>query len=60
MLSLLCAGSTNAEIAGRLFIAEKTVDHHVGAVLAKLGVDSRQAAARMAADSGAGEPSRLP
>ncbi len=45
VLDLICAGYTNAEIAGRLFIAVKTVHHHVSAVLAKLGASSRGAAA---------------
>jgi DNA-binding CsgD family transcriptional regulator/transcriptional regulator with XRE-family HTH domain/tetratricopeptide (TPR) repeat protein len=34
-------GLTNAQIAARLYIAEHTVAHHVGAILDKLGVNSR-------------------
>jgi DNA-binding CsgD family transcriptional regulator len=45
VLELVCAGHTNDEISGRLFISVKTVDHHVSAVLAKLGVPTRRVAA---------------
>ena len=52
VLDLICAGHTNAEIAGQLFISVKTVDHHVSAVLAKLGAPTRGAAATRAAKLG--------
>jgi DNA-binding CsgD family transcriptional regulator/tetratricopeptide (TPR) repeat protein len=45
VLERIAAGDTNAEIARTLVISPKTVDHHVSAVLAKLGVASRREAA---------------
>lgn len=46
VLALVAQGLRNAEIAGRLHISPKTVDHHVSAILAKLGVRTRQDAAQ--------------
>jgi DNA-binding NarL/FixJ family response regulator len=43
--ALLVEGCTNTEIAGRLHISPKTVEHHVSAVLAALEVHSREEAA---------------
>jgi two-component system, NarL family, response regulator DevR len=51
VLGLIGEGLTNAEISGRLFIAEKTVDNHVSSVLAKMNVESRRDAARLARES---------
>ncbi|MEU7868872.1 LuxR C-terminal-related transcriptional regulator [Dactylosporangium sp. NPDC049140] len=48
VLDLVAEGLTNAEIAGRLVLSVKTVDHHVSAVLGKLGVATRAEAARKA------------
>ena len=44
ILELLVKRLTNAEIATRLYITPKTVEHHVSAILGKLGVQSRRQA----------------
>ncbi|HET6865617.1 MAG TPA: LuxR C-terminal-related transcriptional regulator [Solirubrobacteraceae bacterium] len=52
VLALLRDGLRNAEIAQRLVVSEKTVDHHVSAILRKLGVRSRGEASTRAAKLG--------
>jgi DNA-binding CsgD family transcriptional regulator len=49
---LVARGLTNAEISERLFISPKTADHHVSAVLLKLGMTSRRAVIREASALG--------
>ena len=48
MLGLVADGLPNAEIAARLVLSERTVDHHVGAILRKLGVRTRAEASAKA------------
>jgi DNA-binding NarL/FixJ family response regulator len=52
VLDLLGAGLANAEISQRIVISEPTEDHHVSAVLTKMAVRSRSAAASEAARLG--------
>jgi DNA-binding CsgD family transcriptional regulator len=47
-LALMNEGLRNAAIARRLFVSTKTIDHHVSAILTKLGVHSRAAAIALA------------
>lgn len=54
ILSLVAKGHTNAEIAADLVVSVRTVDHHVSAVLQKLGLTSRRHVARAAAELGIG------
>ncbi len=50
ILRLVATGLSNAEIAQRLVVSPRTVDHHVSAVLQKLGVQTRRDAAAWAAE----------
>jgi DNA-binding NarL/FixJ family response regulator len=52
VLALLGASMRNAEIAARLVLSPKTVDHHVASVLRKLEVHDRAAAGAVARDLG--------
>jgi DNA-binding NarL/FixJ family response regulator len=52
VLRLVVDGLRNAEIAERLYLSVKTVDHHVSAILRKLGVRSRGEAATTAVTQG--------
>jgi DNA-binding NarL/FixJ family response regulator len=52
VLELVTHGMTNAQIAGHLVVARKTVDHHVSAILRKLSVRSRGHATAEAARLG--------
>jgi two-component system nitrate/nitrite response regulator NarL len=54
VLELVAAGLSNAEIGGRLGLAEKTVKHYMTAILGKLEVGSRVEAALLAYKAGVG------
>ena len=52
VLALISEGLHNSEIAGRLFVTERTVKFHVSSILAKLGADNRTEAVAIAARRG--------
>jgi DNA-binding CsgD family transcriptional regulator len=52
VLPLIAEGLRNSQIAKRLVVSEKTVDHHVSAILRKLDVQTRGEAAAKAARLG--------
>jgi DNA-binding CsgD family transcriptional regulator len=58
VLELVGEGLRNADIAGRLFVSEKTVGHHVSAILRKLGVRTRGEASAEAQRLGIGAQDR--
>jgi DNA-binding CsgD family transcriptional regulator len=53
VLGLVSSGLTNAQIASRLFLSEKTVERHLGAILRKLDAPTRGAAVEAAQRRGA-------
>ncbi len=52
ILALMIEGLRNTEIAERLYLSPKTVEHHVSAIFAKLEVATRGAAIRAGIDLG--------
>lgn len=52
VLALVARGASNLEIAGQLFVSERTVKGHVGSIFSKLGARDRAAAIVLAYDAG--------
>jgi DNA-binding NarL/FixJ family response regulator len=50
VLNLVCEGLTNAEIAGKLVLAESTIKSHMASIFTKFGVHSRKEAVAVFAD----------
>jgi DNA-binding CsgD family transcriptional regulator/tetratricopeptide (TPR) repeat protein len=58
VLTLLHEGLQNNEIADRLFVSPKTVEHHISAILSKLEVNSRSKAVLQAQKLGIFTPKK--
>ena len=56
VLGLVAEGLSNAEISDRLFVSPRTVEHHVSAMLSKLGAPNRDEAVEQARARGLGLP----
>jgi len=56
VLALVSEGLTNAEIAERLVVSQRTAEHHVAALFTKLGVATRRQAAQRASELGLDAP----
>lgn len=54
VLGLIAEGASNADIARRLFLSDKTVRNYVSSIFAKLGVSGRPEAIVLARDAGLG------
>ena len=59
ILELLSEGQSNEEISAALYISVRTVEHHVSAILGKLGVETRKGAAKEARRFGLTHPDRV-
>ena len=60
ILALVIVGLTNAEIAGKLYLAESTVKSHLSSAFSKLGVSSRHEAASLILDPERGRGLGIP
>ena len=52
VLGLVAEGLTDPEVAERLYLSPRTVNHHLSSIYQKLGVPSRAAAAKEASKRG--------
>jgi DNA-binding NarL/FixJ family response regulator len=52
VLRLVCRGLSNADIANRLVLSRRTVEHHVQDIYLKIGVSTRAGAAMFAMQHG--------